>query len=41
MDTALVLRALFYVSVAYSVGYACLWAAVRLYVIWYMANGGL
>jgi len=35
------LRVLFYVCTAYSLGYACLWAALRLYVFWYMANGGL
>lgn len=41
METATILRVLFYIAASYCAGYACLWAGVRLYVIWYMANGGL
>lgn len=41
MEIAVLLRILFWITTTYSVSYACLWAGVRLYVIWYMANGGI
>lgn len=41
MYTADILRALFWVATAYSLGYGLLWLAMRLYVMLYMANGGL
>jgi len=41
MEIATVLRILFWISTTYTVGYACLYVGVRLYVAWYMANGGL
>jgi hypothetical protein len=41
MYVADVLKLLFWLTTAYSVGYGALWLGVRLYVMWYMANGGL
>jgi hypothetical protein len=36
-----VLRILFWIALGYSVGYGLLWLSIRIYVTWYMANGGL
>ena len=36
-----VLQAIFWLCLTYCAGYGLLWLGVKLYVIWYMANGGL
>lgn len=41
MDIATILRYIFYASLIFATGYACLYVGVWLYVLVYMAMGGL
>lgn len=41
MDIATILRYIFYASLIFAAGYACLYVGVAVYAFVYMAMGGL